>query len=201
MKEIIIATKNKGKAAEFKDFFSAYGIMAVSLLDLSEEMPDVEETGTTFEENAALKAEAISKLLNKPVLSDDSGLEIDALDGRPGVYSARYSGKGANDAKNVEKVLHELAETTYNSRTARFVSVLAVAAPGKETIFKRGHCEGHITLHPAGKNGFGYDPIFIPAGYAVTMAQLSSVEKNRISHRKNAISQLDEWIQREKLSF
>ncbi|WLV23720.1 XTP/dITP diphosphatase [Aciduricibacillus chroicocephali] len=201
MKEIVIATKNKGKAAEFRDFFGAYGIKALSLLDLPEEMPDVEETGTTFEENAALKAEAISKLLNKTVLSDDSGLVIDALDGRPGVYSARYSGEGANDAKNVEKVLHELEHIAYNNRTARFVSVLAVATPGKETIFKEGSCEGHISFQPQGKHGFGYDPIFVPDGYVVTMAQLSGTEKNRISHRKHAMDRLNEWIQQELQSL
>jgi len=201
MKEIVIATKNKGKALEFKAFFADYGINALSLHDFSEEMPDVEETGTTFEENAALKAEAIAKLLNKTVLADDSGLIVDALDGRPGIYSARYSGEDANDTKNVQKVLHELEGTAYNNRTARFISVLAIAGPGKETIFKEGYCEGRITLEPAGENGFGYDPIFVPEGYEVTMAQLTATEKNQISHRKHAIAKLDEWIQQEKLSL
>lgn len=201
MKEIVIATKNKGKALEFKAFFADYGIEAFSLHDFTEEMPDVEETGTTFEENAALKAEAIAKLLNKTVLADDSGLIIDALDGRPGIYSARYSGVDANDAKNVQKVLHELEGVAYNKRTARFISVLAIATPGKETIFKEGYCEGKIALKPVGENGFGYDPIFVPEGYEVTMAQLTATEKNQISHRKHAIAQLDDWIQQKKLSL
>lgn len=201
MKEIIIATKNRGKAKEFKAFFQVYGIHALSLHDLPEDMPDVEETGTTFEENAALKAEEIAALLNKPILSDDSGLVIDALDGRPGVYSARYSGEGANDERNMAKVLHELETVAYNERTARFVSVLAIARPGEKTIFKKGFCEGRIAIQSAGAHGFGYDPIFVPEGYAVTMAQLSSIEKNRISHRKHAISQLDTWIREEYTSF
>src|SRR5690625_4919804 len=110
MRQLIIATKNPGKAKEFKTFFEAFDINAISLLDLDETIPDVEETGDTFEENAALKAETIANMLQKPVLSDDSGLVIDALDGRPGIYSARYAGLEKNDKKNVEKVLDELTD-------------------------------------------------------------------------------------------
>src|SRR5690625_1768312 len=124
MKQMIIATKNKGKAAEFKEFFGAYGIETKALLDLEEELPDIEETGTTFEENAALKAEQIAALLQIPVLADDSGLIIDALNGKPGIYSARYAGEPTNDQANIAKVLEEMKEIPPEKRTARFICVL-----------------------------------------------------------------------------
>ncbi|MGJ9457125.1 XTP/dITP diphosphatase [Oceanobacillus sp. CF4.6] len=194
MNQIIIATKNKGKANEFKAFFSKYEIEAVSLLDLNKELPDVEETGSTFEENAALKAEQIATLLNTPVLADDSGLIIDALEGRPGLFSARYAGEPKNDQANIDKVLQELEEIPLKKRSARFICVLAIAIPGEDTVFRTGYCEGQITTEPKGENGFGYDPIFIPENFDVTMAELTPKVKNEISHRKNAISQLEKWI-------
>ncbi|WP_010651073.1 XTP/dITP diphosphatase [Oceanobacillus massiliensis] len=194
MKQIIIATKNAGKAKEFREFFSKYGIEAVSLLDMEQDIPDIEETGSTFEENAALKAEQISLLLNKPVLADDSGVMIDALDGRPGLYSARYAGEPKDDQANIDKVLKEMKEVPEQSRTARFICVLAVAVPGEETIFRKGLCEGKITFAEKGEKGFGYDPIFVPEGFDSTMAEIPSDTKNRISHRKNAINQLENWI-------
>ncbi|PAV27712.1 non-canonical purine NTP pyrophosphatase [Virgibacillus profundi] len=195
MKQIVIATGNKGKAKEFKEFFADYKIDAVSLLDLDKNIPDVEETGTTFEQNAALKAEQIAALLDTPVLADDSGLIIDALDGRPGIFSARYAGgESKSDKKNIEKVLAELKTIPKEKRTARFICVLAIAIPGKETIFKTGYCEGSIGFEEKGENGFGYDPIFIPEDYTKSMAELSPNEKNSISHRRNAIIQLEKWI-------
>lgn len=194
MKQIIIATKNKGKAEEFKAFFSRYGIETKSLLDFEQEIQDIEETGVTFEENAALKAEQIRDLLSVPVLADDSGLIIDALNGMPGIFSARYAGEPKSDQANIEKVLEELKTIPGNARTARFICVLAIAAPGRETLFRTGYCEGNIDFNVKGSNGFGYDPIFIPQGYTQTMAQLSADEKNRISHRKQAIIQLEEWM-------
>lgn len=194
MKQIIIATKNSGKAKEFKQFFALHQIEAVSLLDLEDTIPDIEETGTTFEENAALKAEQIAAIVKKPVLADDSGLMIDALDGRPGLYSARYAGEPKNDQANIDKVLAEMKDVQEENRTARFICVLAVAIPGSETIFRTGYCEGKITSTEKGENGFGYDPIFVPEGFEHTMAELSPKVKNEISHRKNAISQLEKWI-------
>lgn len=194
MKEIIVATKNKGKAQEFRNFFSMYGIQASSLLDLSQEIQDIEETGTTFAENAALKADQISALLQVPVLADDSGLQIDALDGEPGIYSARYAGKSKDDQANVDKVLTKLHDVPREERTARFVCVLAVATPGKKTTFHKGICEGSIATASQGNNGFGYDPIFIPRDNEKTMAELTPFEKSQISHRKNAIIKLDDWI-------
>ncbi|TMN21102.1 XTP/dITP diphosphatase [Lentibacillus cibarius] len=194
MKEMIIATKNPGKAKEFKTFFSAFQIEAISLAELDRKVDDIEETGTTFEENAAIKAETIAGMIQRPVLADDSGLAIDALDGRPGVYSARYAGEPKDDQANIDKVLQELKGVEASDRTARFVCVLAIAVPGETTIFKKGYCEGEIAYSQIGENGFGYDPIFVPTGYNKTMAQLSPIEKNRISHRKNAIVQLEDWV-------
>lgn len=194
MKEILIATKNVGKAKEFKTLFDRYGIQVKSLLDFEEELPDIEETGSTFEENAALKSEGIAELLNMAVMADDSGLVIDALDGRPGIYSARYAGEPKDDKKNIEKVLMELENVPLEERTARFVCVLSVSIPGQPTIYKKGYCEGTIALEEKGTHGFGYDPIFIPKGYSQTMAELDPEEKNKISHRKNAMVQLEDWI-------
>lgn len=194
LKQVLIATKNKGKASEFKEFFSEYNIEALSLLDLKEQLPDVEETGVTFEENAALKAEQIAAILNKPVLADDSGLMVDALNGGPGIYSARYAGHGKNDQDNNGKLLNELKEIPKEKRKAKFVCVLAVAIPGKETIFRTGICEGEIAFTPQGNNGFGYDPLFIPNGSNKSMAELSPEEKNSISHRSAAIRELEDWV-------
>lgn len=197
MKEMVIATKNKGKVKEFEALFERYGIKITSLLDINEPIPDIEETGTTFKENARLKAEGIAKVLNVPVVADDSGLSVDALEGRPGVYSARYAGEPTDDVKNYEKLLDELRDVPNEKRTARFICALALAIPGKETIFTEGTCEGTIAHEPKGTNGFGYDPVFIPEGYDCTMAQLEQSEKNRISHRYHALLQLEEWLKQQ----
>ncbi len=197
MKELIIATKNKGKVKEFRDMFSKYGVQIKSLLDFDEEIKDIEEYGTTFEQNASIKAEAISKEYNVPVLADDSGLEIDGLNGAPGVYSARYAGEEKDDQKNIEKVLSELKGSTEDARAARFVCAAAVARPGKDTFIKKGFCEGRITLDQRGDNGFGYDSIFVPEGSKRTLAEHTAEEKNSISHRKHAILQLEDWIKQQ----
>ncbi|WP_078379491.1 XTP/dITP diphosphatase [Sutcliffiella halmapala] len=193
MKEIIIATNNPGKVKEFQTIFGPKGFFVKSLADFPE-IPEIEETGTTFEENALLKAVAMSEHLGKIVVADDSGLEVDALNGEPGVYSARYAGTDKNDTENYLKVLNELIDVPEEKRTARFVCVLAVVQPGgKERTF-RGTCEGTITRDPVGDNGFGYDPIFFVAEKSKTMAQLSKEEKNEISHRGNAIKKLtSQW--------
>ncbi|WP_368652247.1 XTP/dITP diphosphatase [Ornithinibacillus sp. 4-3] len=194
MKKIIIATKNKGKAKEFAAFFEAYDIQAVSLLDMVPEIHDIAETGATFIENAVIKAEETANFYQQAVLADDSGLVIDALDGRPGVYSARYAGEQATDQANIDKVMSELAEVPLEDRTARFVCVLAIAEPGKETFHQIGYCEGKIAFEQKGMNGFGYDPIFIPNGYELTMAELSADEKNKISHRNDALEKLQAYL-------
>ena len=172
MKEIVIATSNGGKAKDFEALFSPQGIRVLTLLDVDQAI-DVEETGVTFEENAILKAETVSRLLGKTVIADDSGLEIDALNGRPGVYSARYAGLDKSDEANIDKVLNELADVPAEERTARFRCVLAVAGPGRETETFSGSCEGVIQTERKGENGFGYDPIFYVPNKGKTMAELS----------------------------
>ncbi|WP_226583519.1 XTP/dITP diphosphatase [Halobacillus litoralis] len=193
MKELLVATKNQGKVKEFREMFSSYGISVKSLLDFDSSI-DIEETGETFEENAAIKAEAMMKELSLPVVADDSGLEVDALNGQPGVYSARYAGIEKDDEKNMQKLLKELEGTDGPERTARFVCAVAVARPGKETFIERGTCEGKIAEAPKGTQGFGYDPLFIPEGSTRTMAEHTSEEKNTISHRHHAIKKIEQWL-------
>ncbi|MCA1025263.1 XTP/dITP diphosphatase [Cytobacillus kochii] len=190
MSEIIIATKNKGKAEEFKKMFAPLGYEVKTLHDYPD-MPDVEETGTTFEANAVLKAEEISRLMNRPVIADDSGLSIDALEGRPGIFSARYAGEDKNDEANIDKVLEEMKHVPEEKRDARFYCALAVAIPGKKTYTVSGTCEGKILYARKGTNGFGYDPIFWANAKNKAMAELTSEEKAAISHRGQALKQLE----------
>lgn len=189
MKEVIIATKNIGKAKEFESIFSPLGIQVLTLLDYPE-IEDVEETGTTFEENAVLKAESLALKFDKMVIGDDSGLMVDAIAGKPGIYSARYAGEHKNDEANIDKVLQELEGVPQRKRTARFYCALAVAIPNEETFTVSGTCEGEILSERRGTNGFGYDPIFLVEGKEQTMAELSREEKNQISHRANALGKL-----------
>ncbi|GMB07425.1 XTP/dITP diphosphohydrolase [Thermolongibacillus altinsuensis] len=191
MKRVIIATRNKGKVAEFEQLFSKKGIEVQSLLDYNE-CPDVEETGATFAENAILKAKTIAQHLKETVIADDSGLIVDALGGRPGVYSARYAGEAKDDQANIQKVLQELEGVPFEKRTARFHCTLAVATPDGRTFTVDGTCEGYITEKPIGTNGFGYDPIFYVPEKQKTMAQLTKEEKNEISHRANALKRLEQ---------
>lgn len=200
MKKVIIATQNKGKAKDFEALFSPLGYQVLTLRDVAEDM-DVEETGVTFEENAILKAEAVAKTLNTVVIADDSGLEVDALDGEPGVYSARYAGVQKNDDANIDQVLEKLSDVPETERTARFRCVLAVAAPGKRTETFAGSCEGMILTERKGNQGFGYDPIFFVPELGKAMAELKPEEKAVISHRGNAIRQLKsalpDWLENE----
>ncbi|MDN4527046.1 XTP/dITP diphosphatase [Fictibacillus fluitans] len=191
--KVLIATKNAGKAKEFQFMFAEMGIEVSSLLDVKD-APEVEETGTTFAENARLKAEEIANLYELPVISDDSGLVIDALGGRPGVFSARYAGIEKDDNKNMDKVLNEMRSVPDEERMARFVCALAVARPGKETVIVEGHCEGSIAYKKTGSHGFGYDPIFIVKGTSNTMAELTKEEKNKISHRAKALAKLKDQM-------
>lgn len=189
-KQVIIATKNRGKAKEFEELFTRYGLDVLTLLDL-EEAPDIEETGSTFEENAILKAEGIAAVTNSIVIGDDSGLIIDALDGRPGVFSARYAGEDKDDEANNDKVLEELKNVPVRDRTARFYCALAIAGPKIKTAVVSGTCEGSILHERRGTNGFGYDPIFYVERKEKAMAELSSAEKNQISHRADALKKLE----------
>lgn len=195
MESVIIATKNKGKAKEFENLFVPKGLAVKTLLDYPE-IDDVEETGSTFEENAIIKAETIANNLGVRVIADDSGLEIDALEGRPGVYSARYAGSEKSDEANIDKVLDELQSVPESERTARFCCTLAMAEPGKETVTVFGTCEGRILNERRGTNGFGYDPIFFVETEGKAMAELASDEKNKISHRANAIRKLDDLLKK-----
>lgn len=189
MQEIIIATKNKGKANEFKNMFYPLGYEIRTLLDFPQ-ISEIDETGTTFEANAKLKAEAISNILGEMVIADDSGLMIDALDGRPGVYSARYAGLEKDDDANMDKVLQELKDIPISERTARFYCALALAVPNKETLIVHGTCEGEILTEKRGENGFGYDPIFFVTEKGKGMAELLPEEKNQISHRAEALKKM-----------
>lgn len=188
-KTLLIATKNKGKAKEFESIFGEKGYHIKTLLDYPD-LPEVEETGFTFEENARLKAETIAKLLNVMVIADDSGLMVDALDGQPGIYSARYAGESKNDAANNAKLLAELSEMTNISRRAVFHCTLVLAIPNQQSIVANGQLVGEIASVPQGENGFGYDPLFYLPELNKTTAQLLPEEKNKISHRKRAIQDL-----------
>jgi XTP/dITP diphosphohydrolase len=194
MEQLIIATKNKGKMKDFQELFTKYGIEVKSLLDLDDSIPDIEETGTTFEENAGIKAKAISDMFQVPVMADDSGLMVDALNGEPGIFSARYAGEDKDDTANLHKVLDKMKEVPQDKRKARFVCVLAIAEPGKEIVYKKGYCEGIIGTAPVGEYGFGYDPIFFPNNSEKSMAELTPQEKSQISHRRNAMVQLEKWL-------
>jgi len=185
---LIIATKNAGKVREFRDLLLPLQCAVLSLADLSIDA-EFEETGETFAENARQKALAYSSLTLTPVLADDSGLEVEALGGRPGIYSARYAGAGASDADRVRKLLDELRKSDAN-RGARFVCALAMAQQGALILESEGECRGFIAEEPRGSNGFGYDPIFYFPELGKTYAELSRLEKNLHSHRSRAVSSL-----------
>ena len=189
---ILIATKNEGKTKEFRQFFAQLGYK-VENLNAYPDLPDVAETGLTFEENARLKAETIAELTGKMVLADDSGLKVDVLGGMPGVWSARFSGPDATDASNNAKLLHELAMVFEpKDRSAQFHCTLVMAAPGAQSLVVEADWEGYIATAPQGENGFGYDPLFLVGESGKTSAELSLDEKNKISHRAKALEKLVE---------
>lgn len=192
MADIVIASSNQGKINDFKVIFSEDNVIGIN--EMIEDF-DVEETGTTFEENARLKSEAAAKLLNATVIADDSGLEVAALNGEPGVYSARYAGGQKSDEANIEKVLKGLESE--ENRAARFVCVISMTTATGETTTFKGTVDGEITLSQIGENGFGYDPIFLIPECQKTMAQLTAEEKSEISHRRKAIDQLKAYIEGE----
>jgi XTP/dITP diphosphohydrolase len=184
--DLVIASRNKNKITEIREKFS--GLKELRLIPLYEleSPPEVIEDGETFEENAIKKAEEKARYSNRPVLSDDSGLVVEALDGRPGVHSARYGGYGSSDSKKNELLLSEMADIKEN-RKAKFVCVVAIAWPDGENSVVRGECYGEIAIKSAGEKGFGYDPVFFIPEFGKTMAQLTLEEKNRISHRALAL--------------
>ena len=190
MPDLVLATRNKGKIAEVQRLISLHAPQ-VTLRSVAEfNLDDVEETGTTFEENALLKAETIARQTGLTALADDSGIAIDALDGAPGVYSARWSGVHGDDAANVAKVLLELSDVPDEDRGAQFVCVIALAHPDGRSIIVRGEVEGVVRRDPIGNHGFGYDPIFQPDGYAITTAQMDPETKDAISHRGKALREI-----------
>lgn len=189
--KIIAATNNANKIKEITEIFSRLGFEIISQKDAGIDI-DVEETGNTFAENALIKARAVAMLCDDYVLADDSGLCVDALNGRPGVYSARYAGEGADDSQKIEKLLDELRDKT--DRKAKFVTDIAFIFPDGREIVTRGEVCGKITTEPRGKNGFGYDPVFFSTELCKTFAEAEPEEKNSISHRGRALKALYDKI-------
>lgn len=189
MIKIALATANAGKIREITEILYAAEIEWVIDKNISELLHDA-ETSDTFFENARSKAFAVVDKFNTFALADDSGLVVDALNGRPGVYSARFAGENATDMQNIEKLLNELDNVPSEQRTARFVCVAVLVLKDKVLAVGEGYCSGKITDAPIGENGFGYDPVFVPDGYELTMAQLSPEEKNKISHRRKALEKI-----------
>jgi XTP/dITP diphosphohydrolase len=198
MQKLLIATHNRGKVREYQALLSDLPLAVLSL-DEASITTDIEETGQTFYENALLKAEGYARLSNIWAWADDSGLEVDALGGKPGIYSARYGGTGLNDAERYQRLLADLQPFPKAEWSARFRCVVVVATPEGDLLSAEATVEGFITDAPRGANGFGYDPIFYMPSHQATMAELSSSEKNQISHRAKAAGlakqQLQRWFQ------
>lgn len=201
MKTLLIATSNPGKVAELAALLEELDCHVIGVGDLPETPPIVEETGLTFAENALLKAEYYHRLTGLTALADDSGLEVDALDGRPGVYSARYGGENLSSTEQIQLLLSELKDVPDTQRTARFVCSIALfgdrSGESLKMVFEES-CEGVIGYEPRGKNGFGYDPVFIDAELGLTFAELTREVKAQRSHRGKALRKarafLAEWI-------
>lgn len=213
MKRIIAATKNKHKIKEIEAITAEFGMSILSRDEAG--VPDVEivEDGKTFEENSYKKAFGVMELCGEITVADDSGLEVDYIDGAPGIYSARFAGfeglfpkegdEGVDsaDEDNNKKLLRIMEGVPFEKRRARFVSVITMVFPDGKSIVARGTVEGHLADEPKGEGGFGYDPLFIPEGYDKTMGEISSEEKNRISHRANALKALRQKLQEEFADF
>ena len=182
--KVVLASKNQHKLVEMRDILSAQGVEVVLESDVGVDV-EVEETGTTFEENSLLKARAVMEASGLPAIADDSGLSVDALNGAPGVYSARYGGEGLDDVGRYRLLLENMKGQL--DRKCKFVSVITLCMPGGDVITARGECPGTLAYAPQGENGFGYDPIFFVPEKKKTFAQLSPEEKNAISHRGNAL--------------
>ena len=191
--ELVIATTNKGKLREIQQLLKDLGVSVMSLADFHG-YPNVIEDGKTFRENALKKAREISAFTGKPSLADDSGIMVDALGGEPGVYSARYSGKDADDLKNNSKLLRKMRDVPDAGRGAQFVCVMALVFPdGKEKVVS-GLVRGRITREPRGPGGFGYDPLFYYSRARMTFAEMGPEEKNKVSHRARALKKIRETL-------
>lgn len=191
--KILIATGNQGKVREIKDLVKDLPVKLLSFADL-DEVPEVEEDGFTFEENALKKARTLAQLTGLVTLADDSGLCVDALDGRPGVLSARYAGEDASDEEKCLRILEEMREVPDRLRTAQFVCVIALVDPEADEKLFRGVCEGRINHEPVGSEGFGYDPVFYSPEAGCTFAQMDRDAKNRVSHRGRALRLLVDYL-------
>ena len=193
MDKIVFATTNAGKIKEIKEILADFDVEVASMKEMNI-TADIEENGATFEENSLIKARAISKLTGLPALADDSGLEVDYLNGEPGIYSARYLGRDTDyDYKN-NYIIDKLKEAKGEERSARFVCVISLVLPDGREFVKKGVMEGRIGYEIKGENGFGYDPIFYLPEYGKTSAEISAEEKNKISHRGKALSAMKELI-------
>jgi len=191
--KLLLATNNVGKLRELSKLFSDLPLLCITLNDIGLNI-EVDETGTTYGENALLKATIIHRESRLPTLADDSGLEVDALDGRPGVHTARYAGPNATNQDRWNKLLNELKDVPDAQRTARFRCAMALATQGMPPITVEGVCEGRIAFAPAGDGGFGYDPIFFIPEYNCTMAELDESIKNQTSHRARAAMKMKETL-------
>jgi XTP/dITP diphosphohydrolase len=187
--KLLLATRNQGKIVEFRRILDAVAPGAIELVGLDQfpDLHDVDETGKTFEENALLKAREMSEATGLPAIADDSGLCVDALNGDPGIFSARWAGSHGNDQANLEKVLEQLKDVPDSERGAYFICVAALYLPDGRTFCEEGRFHGTILHAPVGENGFGYDPIFQPKGLEISSAQMSSEEKDAVSHRGKAL--------------
>lgn len=192
--EIVLATRNPDKGRELGVLLGGLGIRIRTLADFPN-APEVVEDGTTCEANATKKAREIARATGVPAVADDTGLEVDALGGRPGVYAARYAGEHATYEDNCRKLLLELVEVPRSKRTARFLTVAAIAFPSGDVHVTQGSLEGLIAELPLGDRGFGYDPVFFVPEYKRTLAQLTAEEKNRMSHRAKAFVQMRVWLE------
>ncbi len=206
MKTAILASQNKKKIKEIRDILIKYGMDVITRDDAGLPTDEIEETGTTFEENSLIKAEGVlnmikadSALMEKysdsPVIADDSGLMVDALGGAPGVYSARYAGEDGNFAANNAKLLAELNGVPEDKRGAHFTTVITMLFPDGAKIVAKGECYGRITTELRGSGGFGYDPLFVPDGYEESFAELGTDFKNTISHRARALAELERILE------
>ena len=187
--KLVLATRNQGKIVEFRRILDALAPGAIELIGVDQfpDLVDVEETGSTFEENSLLKARYTCQATGLPAIADDSGLCVDALNGDPGIFSARWAGSHGNDQANLEKVLAQLKDVPDEKRTARFMCVASLVMPDGREHVAEGRFEGHILHAPVGGNGFGYDPIFQPVGLSISSAQMSAEEKDLVSHRGKSL--------------
>lgn len=195
MDKIVAASQNRHKIKEIEAITRAFGMEIVSRDEAGVPDLEIEENGRTFEENSFIKANEIMKLCGQITIADDSGLEVDCLDGAPGVYSARFAGENATDRENNEKLKALIQQVPYEKRTGRFVSVITIVYPDGEKLAARGEVEGHIVLEEKGENGFGYDPLFVPLGHQITFGEFDPEEKNKISHRANALEKLRQLLE------